>query len=74
MKFDIKINPNIVNSKGQVEMSANALKRFGEGVAEKAHEIGVGEGLVYGAMLATGVYIVTDVICALFAKDDGTKA
>jgi len=70
MKFKLNINPNIVNSKGNVDMPASRFKNVCEDVAEEAHEIGLGQGFFYGALFATGVYIVTDVICALISNDE----
>ena len=74
MKFKLNINPGIINSKGHVDMPASNFKQVCEGVAEKAHEIGLGEGFFYGAIFATGVYIVTDVICAMISNDNEPKA
>ena len=72
MKFNFSINPRIVDGNGNVHMHKDQLKKVCDDVAEKAHSMGKAAGIVIGATIGIGVYMVLDGITQLITSDNET--
>lgn len=67
-KFNLT-NPK-PDSDGYVRIKKADLEECVNQVADKVHEVGVGRGFAYGCIFTAGVYLVTDIICAIANRNN----